>query len=220
MKTTLVTVVSGDLYEKFTSDLFDSAEEFFHPSDEVDLLMLYGHPGWPDATMLRPQVLTKCFPDSDFVFLCDADMLFAGPVGNEILRYGLTATTHPGYVGMHRDMLPYERREDSACYIPYGKGEFYFCGGFWGGESGAVLRACLVIAQLIKEDVQDGITPVWHDESALNHYLALIKEPKVKLTPSFCYPDNDTYYKTFWPEKYERTLVALDKSPEQRAGRG
>lgn len=220
MKTTLVTVVSGDLYEKFTADLFDSAEEFFHPTDEIDLLMLPGVPGWPDATMLRPQVLAQHFPDSDFVFLCDADMLFAGHVGNEILRYGIIATVHPGYVGMHTEMLPYERRVESYCCVDYGKGDRYYAGGFWGGSALAVQYACEAITIMIRQDTRNGIVPVWHDESALNCFLAFTKTPKIALSPSYCYPDNDSYYKTFWPEQYERKLVALDKTPEQRAGRG
>ena len=219
MKTTLVTVVTGEIYEKFTEDLFDSAEQFFHPTDEVEFLMLPGTPGWPEATMLRWHHLFLGFPESDYVFMSDADMLFVADVWDEILpNDGITATQHPGYVGEVKERLPYERRPESFSYVAPHRGGTYYCGGFVGGTAEAMFDLAEIVSDKINLDRASGVTPVWHDESALNHTLLLIK-PEVVLTPSYCYPDNDSYYKTFWPEQYERKLVALDKTPAQRVGR-
>ena len=182
MKTTLVTVVSGEIYEKFSEDLFRSAEQFFHPTEDVECLMLYGAEGWPNATMHRPWFLERSFPQSDFVFLVDADMRFEAEVGPEILprNYGLTATLHPGYVDVNRLDLPYERRDYSACYIPQDAGGRYYCGGFYGGGGPAMRNLLVAISDLILADHANGVTPTWHDESALNKCLSLYK-PDVTL---------------------------------------
>lgn len=220
MKTTLIAVVNGDQYEKWAEDLFSSADHYFRPTSEVEFLMLPGRPGWPDATMRRPTVLLERFPDSDYVFLCDADMLFVGWVGPNILprKPGLVATQHPGYVETPSELLPFERRRESACFVDFDAGHDYYCGGFWGGSHDWVWRLCSSIDILIDVDEAQGITPIWHDESALNKVLT-VTPPETTLTPSYCHPDNDSYYKTIWKVEYDRKLVAIDKTPAQRVGR-
>jgi histo-blood group ABO system transferase len=215
MSTTLVTVVNGEIYEKFAEDLFSSAEEFFHPTEKVEFLMLPGRPGWPDATMYRYHVLRDHMPDSDYVFMSDADMLFESEVGPEILpRNGVTATLHPGYVT--RTDFPYEKRE--GMWTRVAVGTRYFCGGFVGGTQSAMAALSSLIARFIDHDVDMLRTPLWHDESALNALLAHL-EPEVILTPSYCYPDDDSWYLTQWKQTYKRKLVALDKTKEQRGDR-
>lgn len=219
MITTLVVVVNGEIYEKFTEDLFCSAREFFRPTRRVEFLMLYGPPGWPDATTYRHHVLRKQMPNSNYIFLCDADMRFEAKVGKEILPVsGISATLHPGYVNSWPDDLPYERDYASSTYVPKGCGTSYYCGGFWGGTRQAVLNLTEYTTWAIDQDKKQGRVPVWHDESALNWRLAK-RPPEIVLDPGYCYPDNDTYYKTIWGQEYERKLVALDKTAEQREGR-
>lgn len=217
--TTLVVVVSGSVYESFAEDLFSSAAEFFRPTKKVDFLLLPGRSGWPDATMYRHHVLNRHLPNSSYVFLSDADMRFEGRVGKEILPVsGISATLHPGYVNTWPAHLPYEKNPNSACFVPEGKGRNYYCGGFWGGTRQAVQNMTRVTSYAIDLDKTHGHTPLWHDESALNWALAY-GPPEVVLSPSYCYPDNDSFYKTIWPNQYERKLIALDKTSDQREGR-
>jgi hypothetical protein len=216
VRTTLVCVVTGSIYEKFAEDLFRSAHEFFHPTDEVECLMLEGKPGWPAATMYRHHQLVKAEPHlGDYVFLSDADMLFVGDVGPEILPHsGCAATLHPGYV--NRTDFPYETRE--GMWTRVAKGSRYYCGGFIGGRGDAMVALSSLVSRFIDHDMESGRTPVWHDESALNAVFAH-NAPEVTLSPSYCYPEDDTWYRTQWTEGYERKLVALDKTKEQRGER-
>lgn len=218
MKTTLVCVVNGEIYEHFAMALFQTGLEFFHPTEEVEYMLIPGSSGWPNATMHRWHHLLKAMPAGDYVFMSDADMLFEGDVGDEILpEHGITATQHPGYVGITPNDLPYERRMGSHSCIHAG-GRHYYCGGFVGGTREAMVALATKIARKIDLDTIVGITPVWHDESALNRCL-LSAPPMKVLSPAYCYPDQDAYYKSIWPEPYERKLVAIDKTPEQRKGR-
>ena len=217
MKTALVCVVTGAIYEKFAEALFASAEQFFRPTKEVELLMFEGRPGWPEATMYRHHTLRDHFPDADLVFLSDADMLFVSDVGVGVLGgSGVTATLHPGFV--HSKSKPFERNPRSATYLPPHYEGPYYCGGFVGGAHNAMLDLSTQIAAIIDADRSIGLTPVWHDESALNRTLAF-SQPEVVLSPAYCYPADDSWYRTVWPEQYEAKLIALDKTEEQRAGR-
>ena len=213
-------VVSGSTYEAFAEDLFRSAHEFFRPTKKVLFLMLHGRPGWPDATMYRHHVLRDHMPNTTYVFMSDADMRFEGMVGPEILSdHGITATQHPGYVDIEPKDFPYERRPESSACV-YSGGERYYAGGFVGGSRQAMLHLSAKISTKVDSDVSKGITPIWHDESCLNRCL-LDSPPQVVLSPAYCHPDNDSYYRTtVWPENYERKLVALDKTRDERGERG
>lgn len=222
MKTALICVVTGAIYEKFAEDLFGTAEKFFHPTEEVELLMLPGRPGWPEATMYRYHALRdhlmERYADQDYVYMSDADMLFESHVGAEVLPlHGLAATLHPGFT--HSKLKPFETNLRSAAFIPRNHTGPYFCGGFIGGTTQETLSLADQIAAVIDADRANGLTPVWHDESALNRVLAF-SPPEIVLSPSYCYPDDDSWYRTVWEQPYERKLVALDKTEGERGNRG
>lgn len=213
----LCVVAGGDIYRDYADRLVESAQEFFKPSDDVIFRIIPGDEGWPDGTMRRYHHLLQNMPFADYVFLSDADMRFESEVGPEILSR-LTVTSHPGYVGQVAENLPHERRPESSCYVPLEEREHYFCGGFVGGAWFDMFCLAAMIAKRIDRDAANGLVPTWHDESALNK-LMTIHEPELILSPSYCYPDNDSWYQSFWPERYERKLVALDKTAAERVGR-
>ena len=61
--------------------------------------MIPGEEGWPNGTMYRWHRLLENMPDTEYVFLCDADMRFESMVSHEIISDCVTVTLHPGYVG-------------------------------------------------------------------------------------------------------------------------
>ncbi len=171
--------------------------------------------------MYRHHRLLEALPRTNYVFLMDADMLAVGPIGPEIIpsEYGITACQHPGYVGKPRAELPYETLPESAAYVGPEEGDVYYCGGFVGGERLAMRMLSSQIAAIVDMDVSRGHTPVWHDESALNRVLA-VDPPAVALSPAYCYPSEDSYYREcVWTESYERRILALDKTAEERGER-
>lgn len=212
----LVTLVHGADYERYAAALMASAAELFTPTDSVEFVTLRARPGWPDATLYRYHVLLEQQErlEFDYVFLTDADMRFESPVGPEILS-PLTATRHPGFVTVERRNLPYERRPESAACVPSDGGSVYYAGGFVGGRRDAFLELAETVAASIDRDDEAGLVAQWHDESHLNR--ALVDSPPFRnLTPSYCYPDDDSRYLSMWRDHYPRRLVALDKSSERR----
>ena len=217
----LVTVAS-ESYRGFAENLMDSAREFFRPTEPRGLTfeILEGEEGWPRGTMCRHSVLLSHLPRAYYVFLIDADMLFADFVGPEILpkMYGITATLHPGFVGRTKGELPFERNPESAAYVHPDAGEAYYCGGFVGGERLAMRMLSGSVEATLERDALNGIVPCWHDESAVNRFL-VDNPPEVVLHPGYCNPDDDHWYRSWWPEQWSRRIVALDKTPAERVGR-
>lgn len=205
----LITVVWGEVYERYAKGLFKSASKH----TDFTTVLLRGVPGWPQATLYRYHAVLENAEDLQYehLFLCDADMYFEAKVGTEILGE-IVATQHPGYV-THTD-FPYENRPESTAFVA--SGNTYYAGGFVGGEREAFLHLAERIAFAIDEDDKNGILARWHDESHLNRVLAGVP-PTVMLSPSYCYPDDASGYP--WISRYERKLVALDKSPAERRGR-
>lgn len=224
----LITVVSGpSFYRRMARKFFATAADHFHPTKDVAFRILNGREGlWPTGTMYRHHSVLEAAESHeldgyDHLFLADADMRCVGPIGPEILGGGITATQHPGYVGLPVDLLPYERRPGSECYVPLSHGVRYYAGGFIGGQRDAYLRMAEGVAGMIDRDVARGVVPQWHDESAVNRYLAG-HEPAVVLDPRFCCPEDSSWYRSaLWRTDYsaDARIVALDKSPEQRQGR-
>lgn len=225
MSTALVVIATGDVYRQHAKNLIASAKQFFIPHDvvlftdnpaefDVPIKFHRANLGYPRATLMRYHAMVEAreiLSKYDNIFYSDADMLFVAPVAeNEILSDGITATEHPGYVGLHGTP---EANPRSAAYLPTIR--TYFCGGFNGGTSAAFLQMANAISQAVDQDDANRILAVWHDESHLNRYLYDHPPAKI-LSPSFCYPENaGEHYKGIW-RRAERhgivpKLVALEK---------
>lgn len=218
LKVGLLLIATED-YLPFAERLIESAQRHFVPGHELRPFVfgeeeLRGRVGFPAATLYRYHVFTEQadrLDGLDYLFYCDADMLFVDTVGDEILGR-LTATLHPGYVGVRGT---YENRPESSAYVGPGEGEQYYCGGFNGGRREDFLALADTIRERIDEDDGRGIVAVWHDESHLNRYLA-DSSPEIVLDPSYCFPEVvHEHYLRLWREPYVPKLVALDKERGQ-----
>lgn len=173
--------------------------------------------GWPYDTMMRFATYLRhadLLGRMDYLYACDADMLFVDTCGDEILGKRV-ATCHPGYIG-NKPVWPdpssdYDRNPESMAYIAPGEGTHYFAGGFYGGTAYEFLHMMLCNVGNIMKDLDKNIIARWHDESHLNRYY-IDHKPTVILSPSYCYPE--TGYALGYPRHHMR-LVALDKNHAQ-----
>lgn len=210
-------VVATGKYIQFVKPLIESAEKYFCKNHHVTYFVFTDQEtiplpntvyvfqerlGWPYDTMNRYHVYYKhreLFIEQDYLFASDADMLFVGDVGDEILGER-TATLHPGFVGKRGS---YETSVKSRACIHKSEGKCYFAGGFYGGNRACFLHILQTNIQNIDEDLSRGVIAVWHDESHWNRYC-IDYPPTVVLTPSYCYPES-------WSLPYPKKLLALDK---------
>jgi histo-blood group ABO system transferase len=231
MSMALVVIATGDAYRQHAKNLIASAKQFFVPHDvalftdkppefDVPVKFDWEHLGYPRATLMRYHAIwgaRETLSKYDHVFYSDADILFIAPVaGEEVFSEGITATEHPGYVGLGGTP---ETNPRSAAYCPSVR--TYFCGGFNGGTSTPFLQMAEAISKAVDADDANGVLAVWHDESHLNRYLHDHPPARI-LSPSFCYPQGEYesghgngYYGGIW-RRAGRTgivpkLVALEK---------
>lgn len=197
-------IMATGKYSSFVPQLIDSAEEFFCPGHRVtyfvftdaffeareNVCCIYQpRLGWPFDTMLRSEVYynnQEMFLEQDYLFACDADMLFVSDVGDEILGER-TAVIHPGFFKKHKTVFSYETNLNSLAGVLAGEGTYYFAGGFLGGTRGAFLSLCKTMSENIRADLHKNIIAIWHDESHWNRYC-INHPPTVVLTPSYVYP--------------------------------
>jgi len=224
MRTALVLIATGEKYRNYAKAFITNAREYFVPHDvvlftdkpmentEAKYAVPYTYQGYPQASYLRYHAFTsiqKILSRYDFIFYSDVDMRFVAPVGEEIFSEGITATEHPGYVGLAGTP---ETNVASTAYCPQVR--TYFCGGFNGGSTSAFLDMSLDIARDIDIDQSRGVQAIWVDESHLNRYL-FDHPPSKILSPSYCYPEKDDHYRQIWARAnrgpFEPRLLALEK---------
>jgi len=219
----LLTVATGK-YINFISPLIESAKKFFCKNHEVyffvftdqsvapveNVIILHHKKlGWPYDTMMRVQAYNKykvLYGAFDYLFACDADMLFVNEVGDEILSTRV-GTRHPGFFHKRGS---YEVRKSSAAYVPAQEGEYYFAGGFYGGKRDVFIDINRSILEMIERDKKKNLIAVWHDESYLNRYF--IDHPPTKiLAPDYCFPDQPILARKWGINYFKPKLLALTK---------
>lgn len=214
----LLVIATGG-YTRFLPELLRSADEHFLPGHHVDYFIFSdqtpgldcsrpvhlhraNHEAWPMVVLRRYGIhlsQESSLRDFDYLYSCDADMRFIGPVTEAIFSERV-AVQHPGYHG--RRGTP-ESRPESTAYIPESTPMQYFCGAFLGGEAGAFLDMARAIESNVKRDLDRRLIAVWHDESHSNRYF--VDHPPTRiLDPGYCWVRN--YRLPFVPR-----LEALDK---------
>lgn len=219
----LLLIATGK-YDCFLQQILDSANEHFMQgfdvtayvfTDKTNLDLKSGriqirrleveHKPFPYATLYRYRHFMRyeaVLRESDYLFYSDVDMRFVDSVGVEIIpnESGLTVVQHPGY--WKGGWGSPNNSRQSTSYLPPSLRKHYFCGGFNGGTSEAFLKMASELEYNITMDERRGVMAEYHDETHLNHYLA-IRKPHV-LTPSMCFPET-------WEMPFKKKLLALDK---------
>lgn len=211
-------VVATGKYIKFVPQLLDSADTFFCNKHNVTyyvftdcanferentVVLPHERLGWPNDTLRRFDVYLKYeneYQNQDYLFAIDADMLFVGSVGDEILHERV-ATIHPGFYNKRGS---YENNPLSLAYVGPNEGKHYIAGGFYGGKKSEFIELLKTIIPKIDMDLTNGIIAIWHDESHLNRYY-IDNPPSIFLSPAYCYPES-------WKLPFKKKLLALDKN--------
>lgn len=214
-------VVATGKYISFVEPLIQSAEKYFCTNHHITyfiftdgdlqeservIKIFQPRLGWPFDSMMRYHIYEAhqdLIATQDYLFACDADMLFVNEVGSEILAERV-ATLHPGFIGRRGS---YETNPHSLAYVSMEEGDYYFAGGFYGGTAKELLNIARVNAARIDEDLNRGVIAIWHDESHWNRYC-IDHKPTLILSPSYCYPED-------WHLNYPQKLLALNKNHQE-----
>jgi histo-blood group ABO system transferase len=216
-------IVATGRYIQFARPLIDSAEKYFLPghnrtyyvfTDHLDQVpsdknvvgIYYKKIGWPYDTLLRCSAYhnnQSFFEKEEYLFACDADLLFVDTVGDEVLGK-LVATLHPGFVDKRGT---YDTNSQSTACVQKHEGTHYFAGAFYGGQKNEFIKIATTMLNNIKKDQEKNVMALWHDESHLNRYF-IDNKPEVILSPSYCFPQGSYL-------AYQPRLMALNKNHSQ-----
>ncbi|XP_054853252.1 histo-blood group ABO system transferase-like [Eublepharis macularius] len=155
---------------------------------EIVPLRVQNYPRWQEISMRRMEMISyysqqRFIYEVDFLVCVDVDMRFSDSVGVEILSE-VFATIHPGFYAAERQAFTYERRPISEAYIPRDEGDFYYCGGFFGGTVAEVYKLTKKCHEAIMADKNKNVEAVWQEESHLNKYFVYHKPTKL-LSPEY-----------------------------------
>jgi hypothetical protein len=100
----------------------------------------------------------------------------------------MVAVQHPCFCDSKPNDFTYERQQKSLAYIPFGAGEFYYQGCFFGGRVDYFLEMSRILEERITIDENNGHIAIWYDESHMNWYFLNIKKPKM-LHPGYSFPE-------------------------------
>ncbi|XP_038138241.1 globoside alpha-1,3-N-acetylgalactosaminyltransferase 1-like isoform X2 [Cyprinodon tularosa] len=147
---------------------------------------------WQEISARRMEIIQKLIEEKiqnkvDYIFCLDVDSKFHDRWGTESLG-GLVAVIHPGYYKNDRSKFPYERRTSSRAYVAPDEGDFYYCGGAFGGLIPEVLQLARTCRKNFEDDAKEGIEAAWQEESHLNRYMWINKPSKV-LSPEYLWQD-------------------------------
>lgn len=205
-RATLISFGTGEVFARYLEAMFESARDRFF-AGRAQLLELDTTPAWPFSVRDRHShiLAARRRIRGEFVMLLDADLLFEGPVDEEVVADGITVTVHPAMMpGTPPDRLTYERNPESVAYVPLGQGSTYHPGGIVGAPRSTFLELSAYVDRCCKAD--GDYTPVWQDESYLNRLL--VDEPPALIL--------DERYCAWWNRHVpDARIRALNKTPEE-----
>ncbi|XP_008293013.1 globoside alpha-1,3-N-acetylgalactosaminyltransferase 1-like isoform X2 [Stegastes partitus] len=213
--TVAVTVFAVGKYIMFLKNFLETAEQHFFVGFRVHFYVFTDRPNevpqikmaagrqvtvmsvpssnrWQEISARRMEIIQTLIEQKlenycDYIFCLDVDSKFHGRWGTESLG-GLVAVIHPGYYRDERSRFPYERRPASRAYVAHGEGDFYYCGGAFGGLLQEVHLLARTCRENFEADAKVGIEAAWQEESHLNRYMWINKPSKV-LSPEYLWQD-------------------------------
>ncbi len=169
------------------------------------------HKEWPYITLERFNILLEAKDEIEkydwFVFL-DADTLVVSEVtADEFFDESKS------YIGVHHPchylkLPPHDKYPGSFEINPKSRASIennsnfsvYYQGCLWGGKVPVILEMIEELDRRTREDLEEDIIAIWHDESHLNKFYLEVADEVNILSPSYAFPNDFSMYCKFPPK--------------------
>lgn len=142
------------------------------------------NPDWVQAVNTKYPNILKIDDDLDYLYFFDADTNISRQFDENWFLGDLVGGIHWFHVNTAKESLPFDRYENSSCYIPIHTPlkQTYYYGAFWGGKTQRVKEYCKAMVEAQAKNKQIGHEPPVNDDSYTNHYFHY-NEPTRKIPP-------------------------------------
>lgn len=232
MKVAICFIGTGK-YLNFLPNYYENIHEYFLPGTEKTFLVFTDgegdfpedvkvyeqeHLDWPYITLKRFEIILKAKDEIEkndwFVFI-DADALVVNNIESEEFfdeSKSFFGVQHPCHF---LQMPPHNKFPGAFEVNPLSSSHItetddtsvYYQGCLWGGKVPEVLDLIEKLDLNVKEDLNNNVIAVWHDESHLNKFFVQEKENTNTLGPEYAYPEVFSDYCNFEPK-----IVHLSKN--------
>lgn len=193
MKTIGILYVGIGVYIRFWDDFYSTCERFFCPNskkhyyvvtnskmeEQENVTTIYQDDlGWPGNVVFRYLFFLRIkdmLKGYDYLFFFNGNTRFRETIKEEVF---LPTEEEGGLIALtwktgdeNPDTYGFERRPESVAYVPYGTKNIYLQSGITGGSPKYYLELLQVCHDMTMVDFNNGIIPVWHDESIYNKYM-------------------------------------------------
>lgn len=215
MKVAICFIGTGE-YLNFLPKYYENIEKYFLPNAEKTFLVFTDgelndipdnivpfhqpHLEWPFITLTRFEIINKSrdyIKKNDWFVFIDADALVVNYISEE--EFFDTSKT---FFGVHHpchflEMQPHDKFPGAfetnflskSCVKEDDDTSIYYQGCLWGGKVPEVLSLIDELESRVKEDLDNNVIAVWHDESHLNKFFIENKNDVNTLGPEFAYPE-------------------------------
>lgn len=178
---------------------------------------------WPDIVMNRHRTYLEVEPlmeEYDYVFFSNVNEVYVGDVRvGDILpkddkksrlvgvkHFGLNMDVNPNVTVVDQKWQS-EQNPKSRAYINTFPYDYVFGGALVGGYVKEFKEMCHAIADMSAEDMRNGLTAKWHDESYFNRYRLDHMEMIKALSPTYGMPEEAHWLRS----RYETKILVLKK---------
>ena len=193
MKTIGILYVGIGAYIRFWDDFYTTCERFFCPNSQKHYYVVtdsaveekanvttihQDNLGWPGNVVFRYLFFLRIkdmLKEYDYLFFFNGNTRFRATISEEEF---LPTEEEGGLISLtwktgteDPDTYKFERRPESAAYIPYGTKGIYLQSGMTGGITKHYFELLQTCHDMTMTDFNNGIIPVWHDESIYNKYM-------------------------------------------------
>lgn len=167
--------------------------------------------GFPEATLLRYQIMCSREYNTDYLFYLDVDYRIVSTVTDEFLG-NVVAVLHPGFSCVGGGSWCTDKKSNAYTYPEFRKQ--YFCGGTQGGKYEYYYPIMKRLAREITDDEKRGVRCEWNDEQHWNKFLSEYKEFKI-LDSSYCMVEEQHLRERWKLTHLTPKIIALKKNHQE-----